>query len=60
MSAQTIEELLGENSADILAKLEAQAKAQGYSSVRELLIDIAKNFSARCSFTASINDPASH
>lgn len=58
MNAQTIEELLGANSADILAKLEAQAKAQGYSSVRELLIDIAEKFSARCSSTADAKKSA--
>ena len=59
MSAQTIEEILGANSADILSKLEAQAKAQGYSSVRELLTDIAENFSARCSSTTDIKKSAS-
>ena len=59
MSAQTIEELLGANSADILAKLEAQAKAQGYSSVSELLTDIAENFSTRCSSTADFKKSAS-
>ena len=59
MNAQTIEEILGANGADILSKLEAQAKAQGYSSVRELLIDIAENFSARCSSTADIKKSAS-
>ena len=58
MNAQTIEEILGANSADILTKLESQAKAQGYSSVRELLIDIAENFSTRCSSTADVKKSA--